>query len=72
MVKRRGHDIEKLWAVVALLVTNSALSARYRLHQLSGEYAGCLECHIEPDWLLIWEPGETLLLLRTGTHSDLF
>ena len=36
------------------------------------DYSGCLECHIESDWLLIWEPGDTIILMRTGTHSDIF
>ena len=51
------------------------LEQRYRDHALAGDYAGCRECHITPDWLLIYEiDGDTLLLylMRTGTHSDLF
>ena len=51
------------------------LSEKYRDHELSGNYSGCRECHIEPDWLLIYEIHNDkliLILTRTGTHSDLF
>ena len=42
-----------------------------RPNRLPGDYAGCLECHIESDWLLIYEPGDTTILMRTGTNSDI-
>lgn len=60
-------------AVVELLAEDGALSAAYRPHKLSGEWKGVWECHIEPDWLLIYDvtPNE-VLLIRTGTHADLF
>ena len=51
------------------------LDPRYHDHELSGDYAGTRECHIKPDWLLVWEQHEkelTLLMLNTGTHSDIF
>ncbi len=49
------------------------LDSRYRNHSLHGEYEDCRECHIEPDWLLIYQVTETeLVLIRTGTHADLF
>ncbi|MGC4129045.1 MAG: type II toxin-antitoxin system YafQ family toxin [Bergeyella sp.] len=51
------------------------LPAKYKPHKLSGNYAGCWECHIKPDWLLIWKQNDNeliLLLMDTGTHSDLF
>ena len=57
------------------LAAREALSSEYRDHQLVGDYAGFRECHIEPDWLLIYrvDNGELeLFLFRTGTHSDLF
>jgi mRNA interferase YafQ len=71
--KRRGRDIEELIAVVELLVEDGGLPAAYRPHKLTGEWKGVWECHIEPDWLLIYEVTATeVLLIRTGTHSDLF
>jgi mRNA interferase YafQ len=71
--KRRGCDLEELIAVVELLAEDGGLPAAYRPHRLTGEWKGVWECHIEPDWLLIYEvtPNE-VLLIRTGTHSDLF
>ena len=71
--KRRGKDIEELIAAVELLAENGALPAGYDPHKLSGEWKGVWECHIEPDWLLIYDvtPVE-VLLIRTGTHADLF
>jgi mRNA interferase YafQ len=71
--KRRGKPLDRLWAVVDLLVTGEQLPARCRRHRLSGALHPFWECHIEPDWLLIWnETEEALTLVRTGTHADLF
>ena len=61
--------------VVGLLVKGIALPAKYRNHSLTGNYQGWMECHIQPDWLLIWkyEEGELVLcLLSMGAHADLF
>ena len=72
---KRGYHTELLTAVIKKLADGVPLEQRYRDHALTGDYAGCRECHITPDWLLIYEiDGDTLLLylLRTGTHSDLF
>ncbi len=71
---KRGASVEKLNAVLALLVHDTPLPARARPHGLSGEWKGFLECHIEPDWLLIYDLNEegVLALHRTGTHVDLF
>ena len=72
---KRGYHTELLTAVIKKLADGVPLEQRYRDHALAGDYAGCRECHITPDWLLIYEiDGDTLLLylLRTGTHSDLF
>lgn len=71
--RRRGRNIEELIAVVELLVEAGTLPDGYNPHPLSGEWKGVLECHIESDWLLIYEatPDE-ILLIRTGTHRDLF
>ena len=72
-MKRRGCDIEELITVVELLAETGALSSGYHPHQLTGEWKGVWECHIEPDWLLIYEISATeVLLIRTGSHDDLF
>ncbi len=73
MVKR-GLRMEKLETVLSLLMSDTPLPARNRPHLLSGEWKGFWECHIEPDWLLIYDldDPEVLALHRTGTHSDLF
>jgi mRNA interferase YafQ len=71
--KRRGKDIEELIAAVELLAETGTLPAEYRPHKLSGEWKVVWECHIEPDWRLIYEVSSAeVLLIRTGTHSDLF
>ncbi len=70
---KRGKDLDKLWKIVEQLLINKPLEKRHRPHPLSGNYATAWECHIEPDWLLIWNPEVyQLVLSRTGTHSDLF
>jgi len=74
-MKRRGKDLEKLKRVVQLLVEERALSQRQHDHPLIGDWSGYRDCHIEPDWVLIYkiDPEEqSLTLVRTGTHSDLF
>ena len=74
-MKKRRADMNKIKFVIDELAAGNTLSARYRDHILTGDYKGLHECHIEPDWLLIYEiDGKKLrlLLLRTGTHSDLF
>ena len=73
LCKRRGKDLEKMWTVVERLLTQQPLYPRHRPHCLSGEWSRAWECHIEPDWLLVWHVNDDLLVLaRTGTHSDLF
>ena len=70
---KRGKDLDKLWKIVEQLLNNKPLEKRHRPHPLSGNYATAWECHIEPDWLLIWnQEDDQLVLSRTGTHSDLF
>ena len=74
-VKKRGYDIALFEEVVELLREERPLPDKYRDHALTGNYGGQRECHITPDWLLIYkvERNELLLsLTRTGTHSDLF
>ena len=71
--RRRGKNLEKLWAVVERLMEGQSLDARHRPHRLSGDWASFWECHLEPDWLLVWNLREdALVLVRTGSHSDLF
>ena len=73
--QKRGLDLQLIHDAIALLRTTGSLPAKYRPHKLSGNLDGQWECHIEPDWLMIWEQNEmelTLLFLQTGTHSDLF
>lgn len=71
--RRRGKDLQRLWSVVERLLRDAPLERRHRAHALSGEWASFRECHLEADWLLVWrETGEELILVRTGTHSDLF
>ena len=72
---KRNLKIEKLEKVIDILANGEMLSEKYRDHELSGNYSGCRECHIEPDWLLIYEIHNDkliLILTRTGTHADLF
>ena len=71
---KRGASQEKLNTLLTLLINDQPLPARYRQHRLSGEWKGFSECHIEPDWLLIYDldDPDVLALHRTGTHSDLF
>ena len=71
--RRRGKDTEELIAAVEVLAETGGLPDGYRPHQLSGEWKGVWECHIDPDWLLIYEvTADEVLLIRTGTHRDLF
>ena len=70
---KRGKKFEDFKKVINKLSTGEKLETKYRDHILSGQYKGTRECHIEPDWLLIYELTEDeLILIRTGTHSDLF
>jgi mRNA interferase YafQ len=70
--KRRGKDLDKLKAVIAHLVMQNPLPRYYYDHKLKGEFLDCRECHIATNWLLIYSiNGDSLILMRTGTHSDL-
>lgn len=74
-IVKRGYDTKLFEEVLRILVQNEPLPQKYRDHQLVGNYSGHRECHITPDWLLIYKVEEdilTLSLTRTGTHSDLF
>lgn len=74
-IVRRGYNIRLLEEVIEILASGQALPEKYRDHNLMGNYADCRECHITPDWLLIYKISNDELILyltRTGTHSDLF
>lgn len=73
--KKRGYDIDLLKNIIKKLAAGEVLPQKNQDHSLDGDYVGCRECHITPDWLLIYEvDGNELILYltRTGTHSDLF
>lgn len=75
LIRKQGKDENKLKKVIELLANGEPLPQKYKDHNLTGNYADCRECHIEPDWLLIYEIIEDDLILyltRTGSHSDLF
>lgn len=75
LAKKRGLDLNLLEKVITSLQNNIPLEEKYRDHELRGKYQGFRECHIAPDWLLIYMKEEDVLVLTlidTGTHSDLF
>ena len=75
LCRRRGLDVQLVYDAIKILVENGVLPEKYHPHTLSGNRKGQWECHIQPDWLLIWEQNDkelTLLMINTGTHSDLF
>ncbi|MBE6991528.1 MAG: type II toxin-antitoxin system YafQ family toxin [Ruminococcaceae bacterium] len=74
-IQKRGYNISLLTQVIRLLAAGETLPEKNKDHPLAGDYTGCRECHVAPDWLLIYEiSGNDLILYltRTGTHSDLF
>lgn len=75
LAQKRGYNLGLLTNIIKKLAAGEELPAKNRDHALIGNYAGCRECHIAPDWLLIYERENNELILyltRTGTHSDLF
>lgn len=75
MIQKRGYNLDLLAEVIRLLAEGKRLPEKNRDRSLSGAFVGCRECHILPDWLLIYELSNKDLILyltRTGTHSDLF
>ena len=75
LAKKQGKELKKLYDVIEQLANGEPLEEKYRDHALQGEYEGSRECHIEPDWLLIYEiRGDVLILMlyRLGSHADLF
>ena len=74
-IQRRGFRIDDLKDVVGRLQKGEELAEKYRDHALVGKYVGYRECHIKPDWLLVYKVQENVLILTlvdTGTHADLF
>lgn len=74
-IRKRGYRLARLDDVLQMLLREEPLPAKHRDHDLTGDYTGFRECHIEPDWLLIYAIDKGKLILtasRTGTHSDLF
>lgn len=72
---KRGCDPKLLEKAVVILANGETLPPEYKDHSLKGEYSGYRECHIQPDWLLVYKISDNVLVLtlyRTGTHSDLF
>lgn len=75
LAKKQGKDVDKLFNVIRTIAEGKKLDEKYRDHNLSGDYVGCRECHVEPDWLLIYEVIDNILVLmvyRVGSHSELF
>lgn len=75
LAKKQNRDLNKLFEIVDLLANENKLDYKYRDHELLGKYKGTRECHVEPDWLLVYEYKNDFLILilyRLGTHSDLF
>lgn len=75
LAQKRGYNLDLLTNIIKKLAAGEELPPKNRDHALIGNYAGCRECHIAPDWLLIYERENNELILyltRTGTHSDLF
>lgn len=75
LAKKQHRDLEAMYQVIEKLANGEKLDDKHRDHDLSGNYAGCRECHIEPDWIMIYEIIDSVLVLslaRIGSHSDLF
>lgn len=72
-IKKQNKDLSKLRVVIEKLVGQQTLESKYKDHQLTGDWKGHRDCHIEPDWLLIYQlTCNALMLERTGSHSELF
>lgn len=73
LIKKRGKDINKLFSIMSDLINEKPLARKHLDHPLKGEYDDCRECHIEPDWLLVYLiKAVNIIFIRTGTHADLF
>ena len=75
LAQKQNKNLDELFAVIGILAAGNTLDEKYKDHELSGKYKGTRECHVEPDWLLVYEYQDDVLLLvlyRLGSHSDLF
>ena len=75
LAKKQNKNLDRLFEVIERLAAGEELEEKYRDHELAGKYRGTRECHIEPDWLLVYEIHNEVLVLmlyRIGTHSELF
>ena len=73
--QKQGKDIKLIHSVISQLAAEGSLPAKYRPHKLVGRYVGKWECHIQPDWLLVWEQYNDqlrMLMTNTGSHSEIF
>jgi len=72
-VRKRGNNLDKLKIVIAALAMELPLPPAWKDHELSGDWEGIRDIHVEPDWILLYESTEDeIVLIRTGTHADLF
>jgi len=72
-ITKRGYDLTRLSSITLQLQNSTTLAAAHRPHALKGQWKGYLECHVAPDWLLIYKSNaDSILLVRTGTHADIF
>lgn len=74
-IKKRGYNTQLLSEALFYFESDGIVPPKFKPHKLSGNYSDCWECHLKPDWLLIWRKDEMqkeIQLVRTGTHSDLF
>jgi mRNA interferase YafQ len=72
---KQNLDIDKLSTAIKILQSNGTLPSQYKPHKLRGSYDGLWECHLSPNWLMVWKQDDkklTLLFMYTGTHSELF
>lgn len=73
LMEKRGKNMQDFWGTVQMLLEEKSLPPRYRDHPLKGKFEGYRDCHIQPDWILIYKIGADYLRIeRTGTHADLF
>ncbi len=73
LAEKRGRDLSKLKTIMTKLAKEESLDSKFKDHKLTGNYKDHRECHVEPDWLLIYKISrKEIIYVRTGTHSDLF
>ena len=74
-ITKRNYDVSKLEKFLTILVSGKVLPEKYKVHPLSNNFKGYFDCHIEPDWILLYKKDESnriITLVRTGTHADIF